>query len=94
MLVSNGTQADQRLEVNATTGGVQFAALHANTTHVYWSCEDAQCRVTFDGSAPTATNGHIINPGDLGVWSKGLAAAAKFIRTGATSATIHASQMN
>jgi hypothetical protein len=49
--------------------------------------------VTFDNSAPTTTNGHIINPGDSGVWAKALATAAKFIRTGASSATIHASQM-
>lgn len=93
MLEPNGTQADQRLTVDATLGGVQFAAFQAGTTHVFWSCEDAQCRVTFDGSAPLATNGHIINPLDSGVWSAALAAAARFIRTGGTSAIIHASQM-
>jgi len=92
-LAPNGTQADQRLTVDATVGGVQFAALAAGTTHVFWSCEDAQCRVTFDGSAPLATNGHIISPLDSGVWSAALAAAARFIRTGGTSAVIHASQM-
>lgn len=93
MLEPNGTQADQRLTVDATLGGVQFAAFHADTTHVFWSCEDAQCRVTFDGSAPTATNGHIINVFDSGVWTVALATAARFIRTGGTSAIIHASQM-
>lgn len=89
----NSTQADQRLTVDATVGGVQFSAFHADTLYVFWSNEDAQCRVTFDASAPTTTNGHIINIGDSGVWSKALATAAKFIRTGGTSAVIHASQM-
>jgi len=92
-LEPNGTQADQRLTVDATAGGVQFSAFHADTTQVFWTCEDAQCRVTLDGSAPTTSNGHIINAGDSGVWSKALATAAKFIRTGSTSAVLHASQL-
>jgi hypothetical protein len=91
--VPNSTQADQRLTVDATAGGVQFEALHADTTHVLWSNEDAQIRVTFDGSAPTSTNGHIIEAGDSGVWAKALAVAAKFIRTGTSSGVIHASQL-
>ena len=92
-LQPNGTQADQALTVDATVGGVQFAAFHADTTHVFWTCETAQCRVTFDGTAPTATNGHVIDPGDSGTWRKELAVAAKWIRTGATSAAIAASQL-
>jgi hypothetical protein len=79
--------------VDATAGGVQLAALHADTTHVFWSNETAPCRVTFDGSGPTTTNGHLINIGDSGVWSKAMAAAAKFIRTGAVSAVVSASQL-
>lgn len=92
-LAPNATEADQRLTVDATAGGVQFAAFHADTTHVLWTAEDAQCRVTFDGSAPTTSNGHIIEAGDSGLWTKALAAAAKFIRTGSTSAVIHGSQL-
>ena len=90
--VPNGTAADQRLTVDDTTGGVQFAAFDAATTLVFWSVEDAECRVTFDGSAPTASNGHILNTNSYGWWATETAAAAKFIRTGASSATIHASQ--
>lgn len=92
-LSPNGTVADQRLTVDNTVGGVQFAAFDEATTHVFWSCETAQVRVTFDGSAPTTTNGHVIEPGAYGVWSKAMAQAAKWIRTGANSATVHASEM-
>ena len=28
------------------------------------SCETAQCRFRYDGGSPTATVGHILNPGD------------------------------
>jgi hypothetical protein len=87
------TAPDEALTVDATAGGVQLAALHADTTHVFWSNETAPCRVTFDGSGPTTTNGHLINIGDSGVWSKAMAAAAKFIRTGAVSAVVSASQL-
>jgi hypothetical protein len=92
-LQPNGTEASQSLTVDATAGGVQFAAFHADTTHVLWSNEAAQIRVTFDGSAPTTTNGHIIESGDSGVWLKSLVAAAKFIRTTGTSAVLTASQL-
>jgi len=92
-LQPNSTQADQALTVDATAGGVQFAAFHADTTQVFWSSEAGQCRVTFDNSAPSATNGHIIEVGDSGIWSTALAAAAKFFRTTATSAVISASQL-
>ena len=87
------TAPDEALTVDATAGGVQLAALHADTTHVFWSNETAPCRVTFDGSAPTSTNGHLVNIGDSGIWAKATAAAAKFIRTGAVSAVVSASQM-
>lgn len=92
-LIPNATEADQALTVADTAGGVQFAAFHAATTHVFWTLETGQVRVTFDGSAPTTTNGHIVNVGDYTVWAKATAAAAKFIRTGTTSGVISASQM-
>ena len=56
-LIPNATEADQELTVADTAGGVQFAAFHASTTHVFWTLETGQVRVTFDGSAPTTTNG-------------------------------------
>ena len=93
VLQPNGTQADQRLTVDATIGGVQFSAFHADTTHVYLSVETADVRVTFDGSSPDATNGHVIATGTSLTWSKTLAAAARFHRATSTNATIHASQM-
>lgn len=92
-LVPNGTKEDQRLTVDGTAGGVQFSAFDPQTTHVYLTVENAQCRVTFDGSAPTSTNGHILNPYYAAYWPVARAAAAKFIRTGSTSGVIHASEM-
>lgn len=92
-LVPNGTQADQALVIDATAGGVQFSAFHADTTHVEFDVQTAQIRFTLDNSAPTSTNGHILEAGDFVLWPKAKATAAKFIRTGATSAVIHVSQL-
>jgi len=91
-LVPNDMQADQALTVDATAGGVQFSAFHADTTHVEFDIQTADVRVTFDDSAPTSTNGHLLPVGYQDTWSKAKASAAKFIRTGATSAVVHASQ--
>jgi hypothetical protein len=38
-LIPNAAQADQRLTVDDTAGGVQFAAFHADTTQVFWTHE-------------------------------------------------------
>ena len=48
--------------------------------------------VTFDGSAPTSTNGHLMQAFTSYTWDVETAKAAKFIRQGSTSATIHASE--
>ena len=92
-LKPNGTQADEALTVDDTAGGVQLAAIDAATTHVYWTVHDNPIRVTFDDSAPTTTNGHVIAAGASGTWKKESVVAAKFIRDGASSAVFHASQM-
>jgi hypothetical protein len=48
--------------------------------------------MTFDGSAPTTSNGHKLFAGRSYTFSKEAAVKAKFIRSGGTSAKIHASQ--
>lgn len=91
-LIPNGVQADQALAVDDTVGGVQFAAFHADTTHVIIDVQTNDVMVTFDGSAPTSTNGHMIPAEANMVWPKALASAAKWIQVSA-AATVHASQL-
>jgi hypothetical protein len=76
------TAADQRLTItNAAV--VQMSTLASETTHVLWTLETNNVRVTLDGSNPTITNGHLFVAGASGVWKKELAIAAKFIAPGA-----------
>ncbi len=52
-------------------------------------CETAQCRFRYDGPAPTATVGHILNPGDrLVLEGRQNISNFSIIRTGGTSASL------
>tara|TARA_Y100000114_G_C11700874_1_gene298364 strand:- start:89 stop:406 length:318 start_codon:yes stop_codon:yes gene_type:complete len=84
---------DQTLTVDATAGGVQFGtAFNSLTRYIVLDVQTADVRVTYDDSAPTTTNGHILFAGRSYTWAKETASAAKFIRDGSVSATIHASE--
>lgn len=89
---SSAAVADQRLTVDATAGGVQFSTFNAITQMIVLDVQDADVMCTFDTSAPTSSNGHRLYQGNSYTWSKAAAQAAKFIRQGSTSATIHASE--
>jgi hypothetical protein len=83
--------ADQRLTVADTA--IAFAtAFNASTDFVVLDVQGADVMCTFDGSAPTTTNGHRLYDGTHYTWSKGTAAQAQFIRQAGVSATIHASE--
>ncbi len=84
--------ADQRLTVDATVGGVQFAAFADNTEIVSFQVQDANVYCTLDGSAPTTSNGFLLLQNREYNWRKGMAKAAKFIRASSTSAAIHAQE--
>ena len=84
--------ADQRLTVDSTVGGVQFSTFSDTTTMIVLDVQDADVMCTFDGSAPTTTNGHRLYSGSHYTWSTAAAQQAKFIRQGATSAAVQASE--
>ena len=82
--------ADQTLAVGNSV--VQFSAFNSLTKFVVLDVQVADVRVTYDGSTPSSTNGHILFAGRSYTWSKAAAEAAKFIEDTTTDATIHASE--
>lgn len=98
--IPSGTGNDHRLTVDDTSGGVQFSganddnasAFDSLTKYIAMDVQDADVFMTFDGSAPTTSNGHKLFAGRSYTFSKEAAVKAKFIRAGGTSAKIHASQ--
>jgi hypothetical protein len=83
--------ADQRLTVDNTGGGVQFSTFGDTVTMIVLDVQDADVMCTFDGSAPTSSNGHRLYNGSYYTWATATAQQAKFIRQASTNAAIQAS---
>lgn len=87
-----GGHTDQALAVDDTAGGVQFGAFSSSCKYVVLDVQVADVRVTYDGSSPTTSNGHILFAGRSYTWAVETARAAKFIEDTTTDAIIHASE--
>lgn len=81
----------QRLTVS--TAVVQFSAFADTTNMVMFDIQTADVMCTVDGSTPTTTNGHRLISGRSYTWSTAMAAAAKFVKQGATDGVIQASEL-
>jgi len=88
----NGTAPGQNLAVAGTA--VQFDSTNFDykTNAFFVTVHIAAVIVTFDGTTPTASNGHVLPNAWYGWWSKDAALAAKFIRHTGTSAQVTISQ--
>ena len=88
----NGTVSGENLSCASTGSGVSLAAFNSDTKYVMIDVQDNNVIVTFDGSTPTAANGHLLlKEKGLITLSAQAAKAAKFLRSGGTS-IVHASQ--
>jgi hypothetical protein len=81
------TVADSAVQL--TDGGYTFSNI---SRYVTLDVQDADVFVTYTGETPSGTVGHRLYAGRSYTWSVNSANAAKFIRTGSTSAVIAASQ--
>tara|TARA_R110000782_G_scaffold228814_1_gene315268 strand:+ start:29 stop:340 length:312 start_codon:yes stop_codon:yes gene_type:complete len=75
-----------------TSSAVSLAALYADTDYVVIDVQTNNVLVTFDGTAATSTNGHLlVKDQGLIVLTKNAAAGASFIGSGGT-AIVYAEQ--
>ncbi len=93
--MASGTHysAFESVTVDATAGGVALTtATIAQMESALITAETAQVRFTLNGTAPTATAGHILEVGDvLEIDSSEAMGLVRFIRTGGTSGTLRCS---
>lgn len=84
-------QEYESITIDNTVGGVGLtSAKYGTCTKAFITVEIAQIRFTVDGTAPTITVGHLLNPSEiLKLDSAEDIAAFKAIRISLTSATIH-----
>ena len=83
--------AGQRLTVTSTATST-FSAFNARTDVIALDVQVANTYCTFDGTTPSATNGHILYSGQAYTWSTAAAIAAKFVATTTTNSIIYASE--
>jgi hypothetical protein len=80
----------ESLTVDNTVGGKAFAN-YATNIYALITAETAQVRFTTNGTAPTTTVGHLLNPGDtLKLDSLADITAFRAIRTGSVSGVLKA----
>lgn len=87
---STTAKAFETLTIDNTSGGKSLtSSKYGTNTKALITAETAQMRFTIDGTAPTATNGHILNIYDI-IQLNSLSDITNFraIRTGTTSGTL------
>lgn len=82
------TQADHTVVVSTTAVTLTAASLPASHLYVYIQNQGQNIRVTYDGSAPTASNGEQLVDGDRLTVTRDLALAMRFIREGSTDSAL------
>lgn len=84
-------EADERLAVSTAAVSLTAAWTESKTKYVLIDVQGDDVMVTFDGSAPTSTNGHLFKKSTPPfLWHKNTARLAKFIRSASTDASIQA----
>lgn len=85
---------DGRATISTSVVAATSILTLAPETSVFIDVQAQPVMVTFDGSDPAVgTNGHILAAGYNAFWSKQLWMNARFIRQGASDATVHVSPM-
>jgi hypothetical protein len=88
-------ETDERLAVSSTAVSLTGAWTASKTKYVLIDIQGADVMVTFDGSDPTSSNGHLYKKAaDPFFWHRDAARVAKFIRSASTDASVHATPFN
>jgi len=80
--------------ISSSAVSVLNHTLQAQTQHAIVQFNDADVRVTFDGSSPTASKGFLYVNGSTAYWTKEMLSAAKAIRTGSTDVVAEIQELN
>lgn len=90
--VPNDSNAGQALQVDNTATQSFANTLDYKTTCCYVTTSGGNAYVTFDGSTPSATNGHLLTAPYMTFWSKDATRLAKFLGTSGTTCHVRMSQ--
>lgn len=92
--IPQNSAAHAQNTVSSAAEAVVDFTLAAGTTHVLVQFNNADARVTFDGSSPTATKGFVYPNGASAYWTRQMAIAAKAIRKDSTDVVVELQELN
>ena len=92
-IVQLGAAHTQRT-VADTAVALKDHTVSTSTTHVLVQFNNADIRVTFDGTTPTTTKGFLYRDGATAYWPVQLYNGAKGVRTAATSVVLEVQELN
>lgn len=78
----------QDLAVSSTVVQLNATLFGSVAREVVWNVQTADVIVTFDGTNPTTSHGHLLPAGASGTWSVETATAAKFLRATADAVVV------
>lgn len=85
----NGTDTRTTVSTSIIEPSTIMGTPDDETTHFLVNVQSQPVMVTFDGSDPTASNGHLFSSGYQDFWPKQMLAKARWIRQGASDGTVH-----
>ncbi len=94
-IAQTGTTHAQITVTNSSAALSASVTLAADTTHVLVQFNNANARVTFDGStAATTTLGFLYTDGSSAYWTRQMFNSARAIRTAGTNVVVEVQQLN
>lgn len=91
---NTSTELDATLAVSTTAVAFTTSDLASSCKYVRLQVQSNAVRVTYDGSAPTASNGEYIEPTQTTTVPRAVALQMRFIRAGSADAVIWAQPYN
>lgn len=92
-IIQGGSAHTQRT-IAGTAVNVLNHTLQTGTTHILVQFNDADARVTFDGTTPTASLGFLYANSSTAYWTRQMLTGAKAIRTASTSVVAEIQELN
>ena len=92
--IPQASAAHTQRTISNSAVAVLAHTLQPGTTHAIVQFNNADVRVTFDGSSPTTSKGFLFVNGSTAYWTKEMLSAAKGIRTGSTDVVAEIQELN
>lgn len=92
--IAQNSAAHTQRTISSSAVLVLNHTLQAGSTHALVQFNNADVRVTFDGTTPTASKGFLYVDGSTAYWTRQMLSGAKAIRTASTDVVAEIQELN